>query len=130
MKLTYVLFVSVLAQKRSMDQMSEKRKMRLRMKMQQTASSTTMSSTTTTATTSTTTSTTTTKATRPKVPVLVRRPVQAPRRQQPRAKKYIGSINERLEESLANGFVAAEFGGRTLQHCFSCGKLNQAKLFY
>ena len=47
--------------------------------------------------------------------------------QRAKVNKYIGSIGERLEESLSNGFVAAEFGGLTLQHCFSCGELNHAQ---
>merc|ERR1711935_1023066 len=104
MKLLAALFALSLGQERSVSDMSEKRLMRLRLKAAKTATTTSMSIT------STSTATTTT-ATKPK-----------PKRNMQRAKvnKYIGSLGERLEESLSNGFVAAEFGGRTLQHCFSC----------
>merc|ERR1711935_449523 len=108
MKLLAALFALSLGQKRSVSDMSEKRLMRLRLKAAKTATTTSMSITSTSTSTSTTTTTT---ATKPK-----------PKRNMQRAKvnKYIGSLGERLEESLSNGFVAAEFGGRTLQHCFSC----------
>ena len=134
MKLLYPLMAVALAQKRSLSEMSEKRKLRQMLKLKQAnQASTTTTETTTTTTTSTTMATTTTTkpATKQK---LKKRVTKKPKgriaakdtvtQAQQRAKvtKYIGTIGERLEESLQNGFVAAEFGGRALQHCFSCGK--------
>ena len=128
MKLLYPLMAVALAQKRSLSEMSEKRKLRQMLKLKQAN----QASTTTTVTTTTMATTTTTKPA-PKQK-LKKRVTKKPKgriaakdtvsQAQQRAKvtKYIGTIGERLEESLQNGFVAAEFGGRALQHCFSCGK--------